>query len=60
MHDKDDELLGFLCAKYPDAFARVLFPRAKSVKIRFEGEAGSLSGTHLAPLKKPENFITSE
>jgi len=53
----DNEMLGVICARYPQVFERVLFPNAKSVNIRFTGEYGKLSGTHLAPLKKPEAFL---
>ncbi|KKP70107.1 hypothetical protein A2X44_00095 [candidate division CPR3 bacterium GWF2_35_18] len=57
MQSGDDKLLGDLCIAHPEIFARFLYPQAKSVTLKYIGEKGKSSGSHLAPLKVPENFL---
>lgn len=53
----DIQLAGRMLINHPEELGYLLFPRAKSLEISFEGEYGSLSGGHLAPLKSPAEYI---
>ena len=57
LRNNDNESLGVLFTKYSKYMGKILFPNAHSVDIRFEGERGHMSGSHLAPMKNSSPYL---
>lgn len=60
LEKEDDTEMGKLFIEYSFVLGKILFPKAKSVSIRFTGKRGVMAATHLAPMKKSKLYLPEE